>query len=90
MRVQLKRSKLLSQGKALEPQAGNLEQGELAVNYSSKDPALFIKQSDNTIVRLGGTSLDNLEETTLNPTTDFLVIERGGEFFKIKASDLIS
>ena len=88
MRVQLKRSKLLSDGKALEPQAGNMEQGELALNYNAKDPALFIKQSDNTVVRIGG-DLDNLEETGLNLQTDYIVIQRGEEFFKVKASDLI-
>ncbi len=88
MRVQLKRSKMLSNGKALEPNAENMEQGELALNYNSKDPALFIKQSDNSVVRVGDI-LRNLEETTLNAETDFVIIQRDDKFYKVKASDLI-
>ena len=88
MRVRLKRSKMLSNGKALEPNAENMEQGELALNYNSKDPALFIKQSDNSVVRVGDI-LRNLEETTLNTETDFVIIQRDDKFYKVKASELI-
>lgn len=79
---------MLSSGKALEPQAANMEQGELALNYNSKDPALFIKQSDNSVVRISD-HLSNLEEITLNAETDFVIIQRDDKFYKVKASSLI-
>ena len=52
MKIQLKRSNVLEGGKAKTPTAGQMEYGELAVNYNTGDPALFIKDSDNNIVRV--------------------------------------
>ena len=52
MKIQLKRSNVLEGGVAKTPTAGQMEYGELAVNYNSNDPVLFLKNSDDTIIRL--------------------------------------
>lgn len=54
MKIQLKRSNVLDGGQAKEPTAGQMEYGELAVNYNSTDPAVFLKNSDNAIIRIDG------------------------------------
>lgn len=52
-RLQIKRSNQLNeQGKAKPPLASNTEYGELAVNYNAVDPVLFIKDSNNKIIRI--------------------------------------
>ena len=52
MKIQLKRSNVLEGGAAKAPTAPQMEYGELAVNYNSEDPALFIKDSANGIIRI--------------------------------------
>ena len=52
MKIQLKRSNVLADGVAKEPTAGQMEFGELAVNYNANDPVIFIKDSSNNILRL--------------------------------------
>jgi hypothetical protein len=52
LKIQLKRSNVLEGGVAKTPTAAQMEFGELAVNYNVDDPALFIKDSDNNIVRV--------------------------------------
>ena len=52
MRIQLKRSNLLENGKAVEPDPNNMEPGELAINYNSKDPCLFIKTTDGSVLKV--------------------------------------
>ena len=54
MKIQLKRSNVLQDGAAKEPTAGQMEYGELAVNYNVNDPAVFIKDSNDNIVRIAG------------------------------------
>ena len=54
MKIQLKRSSVLDSGSAKQPEASQLEYGELAVNYNSTDPAIFLKASDNSIVQIAG------------------------------------
>ena len=55
MRIQLKRSStLLEDGSAKPPSSTQMEYGELAVNFNSADPAIFFKDTDSTIVRIGG------------------------------------
>ena len=53
-KIQLKRSNVLDTGKAKEPSASQMEYGELAINYNETDPAIFIKDSNNAIVRIAG------------------------------------
>ena len=52
MKIQLKRSNVLESGKAKEPTAAQMEYGELAVNYNTTDPVIFIKDSTDQIIRL--------------------------------------
>ena len=56
MKIQLKRSNVVegSPTAAKEPTAAQMEYGELAVNYSTQDPAIFLKDSSDQIVRIGG------------------------------------
>lgn len=53
MKIQLKRSNVLESGAAKKPTAAQMEFGEIAVNYNTADPTLFIKDSANGIVRIG-------------------------------------
>ena len=52
MKIQLKRSNQLEAGSAKEPSIAQMEYGELAVNYNTADPSLFIKDSADQIVKL--------------------------------------
>lgn len=52
MKLQLKRSNVLENGFAKEPTTAQMEYGELAVNYNSSDSCIFIKDSDNNIIRI--------------------------------------
>ena len=58
MKIQLKRSNVLDGGVAKEPTAGQMEYGELAVNYNNQDTAIFIKDSNDAIVRIAGSGYD--------------------------------
>ena len=52
MDIKLKRSADLDGSDAKQPQANQLQHGELAVNYNADDPALFLKDSSNTVKKL--------------------------------------
>lgn len=54
MKIQLKRSNVIEGGNAKQPTAEQMEFGELAVNYSVEDPAIFIKDTNDNIVRIAG------------------------------------
>jgi hypothetical protein len=54
VKLQLKRSNVLDGGKAKEPTPPYVEYGELCVNYNTSDPALFIKDSNDNIIRIAG------------------------------------
>ena len=54
MKIQLKRSNVLDSGSAKAPTDSQMEYGELAVNYSSIDPSIFLKTSSNNIVKIAG------------------------------------
>ena len=55
MRIQLKRSSvLLGDGSAKPPSSEQMDYGELAVNFSTEDPAVFFKNSDDEIIRISG------------------------------------
>jgi len=49
-KIQHKRSAVA--GKA--PQPADLDYGEIAVNYEATDPALYVKDSADNIVKLAG------------------------------------
>ena len=54
MKIQLKRSNVLDGAAAKEPTAAQMEYGELAVNYNSADPAIFLKNNLGNIIRIAG------------------------------------
>ena len=56
MKIQLKRSNVLDGSSAKAPTAGQMEYGELAVNYNTADPTLFIKDSNDNIIPIAGSS----------------------------------
>ena len=56
MKIQLKRSNVLETGKAKVPTSAQLDYGELAVNYNADDPTLFLKDSNDNVIKFGGTS----------------------------------
>ena len=74
MKIQLKRSNVLESGAAKQPTTAQMEYGELAVNYNSDDPAIFIKDSSNNIIRISGVGniaddgLTNVPDGTVPPT----------------------
>ena len=69
MKIQLKRSNVLADGVAKEPTAGQMEFGELAVNYNANDPVIFIKDSNNTVIRLTNTNqIVSWDDITDKPT----------------------
>ena len=59
MKIQLKRSNVLEGGAAKKPTAAQMEYGELAVNYNTADPTIFIKDSANGIIAI--TQFDDTE-----------------------------
>ena len=64
MKIQLKRSNVLENGSAKAPTAAQMEYGELAVNYNSSDPVIFIKDSSNGIIRL--TNIQEIGDGQIN------------------------
>ncbi len=51
MKIQLKRSSVLDGGVAKAPTADQMEFGELAINYNTGDPSIFLKDSAGNIVK---------------------------------------
>ena len=45
---------MLDGGSAKVPTSAQLEYGELAVNFNNADPVLFIKDSNNAVIRIAG------------------------------------
>ena len=70
MKIQLKRSSKLDGGVAKQPEPDQLEYGELAVNYASADPAIFIKDSTNNIVQIAGANSLTAVPTLNDVTTE--------------------
>ena len=68
MKIQLKRSNVLSSGAAKTPTASQLEYGELAVNYNNTDPAIFLKDSNNNVIRISG--VGNISDDGLTNVPD--------------------
>ena len=55
MKIQLKRSNQVeADGSAKQPTAAQMEYGELAVNYNTDDPAIFLENDTGQIVRIAG------------------------------------
>ena len=54
MKIQLKRSNVLEGSVAKQPSNDQMEYGEIAINYSQTDPAIFLKNANNDIIRIAG------------------------------------
>jgi hypothetical protein len=68
LKIQLKRSNVLASGVAKEPTAAQMEYGELAVNYNTADPVLFIKDSADGVIRLTNRAPDVLPDPIEGPS----------------------
>ena len=64
MKLQLKRSNVLVNGAAKTPTASQLDFGELAINYSANDPVIFLKDSNNQVIRISGIGLPDLSDSS--------------------------
>ena len=58
---------MLEGGVAKAPTAEQMEYGELAVNYNTTDPVVFIKDSSNGIIRLTNNTPDVIPEPLTDP-----------------------
>ena len=63
MKIKLKRSNQLVDGSAKQPPLDSMEYGELAVNFNSADPSIFVRASDGAgtdeIIKIAGVSTDD-------------------------------
>lgn len=69
MKLQLKRSNVLEGGFAKAPTTAQMEYGELAVNYNLDDPCIFLKDSNNNIIRISSKGVPALGDTNLQSGT---------------------
>ena len=66
MKIQHKRSEQLEEGLAKEPSSEFMEYGELAVNFNGVDPVIFLKDSDDNIVRIAGSNSRGINDGAIN------------------------
>ena len=88
MKLQLKRSAVLDSGSAKEPTAAQVEYGELCVNYNEGDPALFIKNSLDQIIRIAGAGAVGDGETPGGPVLPDTGNKPGDVFFNTTNNSL--
>ena len=96
MKLQLKRSNVLDGGSAKVPTAAQLEYGEVAVNYNGTDPVLFIKDSNDNVIRIagagapggGGGAGDGLEAITNGNSFDLAVKAQVGGGVAVEAAGI--
>ena len=81
MKIQLKRSNVQSAGVAKAPTAAQMEYGELAVNYNTADPVIFIKDSAGAIIRLTNDN-SSIDQDISDINNQIIVIE--GDISSIK------
>ena len=55
-KIQLKRSGVLDGEIAKKPSTDQMDYGELAVNYNAEDPSIFLKTTDDNIVKISGSN----------------------------------
>ncbi len=56
-KIRVKRSNVVTSGVAKAPTSTQMDYGEIAINYNTFDPVLFIKDSNNDVIRLTGNNL---------------------------------
>ena len=94
MKLQLKRSGVLDGGSAKAPTAAQMEYGELAVNFNDADPVLFIKDSNDAVIRIagagapggGGGAGDGLVEIPDGNSFDLAVLAEAGKGIGVSAN----
>ena len=87
MKIQLKRSNVLEDSAAKAPTSAQMAYGELAVNYNVSDPAIFLKASDDSIIKIAGadsagSGASTLQEVLTNGNTANKSIELDDASFK--------
>ena len=76
MKIQLKASDSLDNNSAKPPSSANMLDGELAINYNADDPSIFLKDSNNNIVKIAGknsyglTNFETVVTSSTNPPTN--------------------
>ena len=68
MKIQHKRSNQLDGGLAKQPTSEFMEYGELAVNFNETDPAIFLKDSNDNIVRIAGAGAEGVNDVIVSAT----------------------
>lgn len=86
MKIQLKRSSVLEGGAAKKPLPDQMQYGELAINYNSGDPTIFLKDSDNNIIGIEINKLGTIETGTTPPTEGNNI---GDLFFNTSTNELL-
>ena len=94
MKLQLKNSSALTGATSIEPSATQMLDGELAINYNSTDPRLYIKESDGTIGQVP--IVRSKEQLTINSngfiglgtTSPQTVVDLRSDDPKIRITDL--
>ncbi len=89
MKLQVKRSNVLESGAAKEPSAAQMEYGELAVNYNNGDPAIFVKDNTNNIIRIAGKGNVNSGDTPSGPIPPSTGNKIGDIFFDTTLNSLV-
>ena len=64
-KIQLKRSAILNGSTAQEPTSAQMQFGELAINYNEDDPSIFLKDSNDNIVRIAGNNAVGTTESDI-------------------------
>ena len=80
MKIQLKRSSTTTNGAAKAPTSGQMDYGDLAVNFAAEDPAIFVKDSNDNIIRISSIGMPDTNDPNEQPgTLDDRYINRAGD-----------
>ena len=86
LKIQHKRSAV----KAKAPQPTDLEYGEIAVNYESSDPCIYIKDSANNVRRIGAQSGVLVFKGTVAPTSTAPAAPATGSVYIMNAAGVMA
>ena len=76
MKIQLKASQTLDNNSAKPPSSANMLDGELAINFNANDPSIFLKDSNDNIVKIAGknsfglTNFETAVTASINPPSN--------------------
>jgi len=86
LKIQHKRSAV----KAKAPQPTDLEYGEIAVNYEASDPCIYIKDSANTVRRIGDQPGALVFQGSVAPTSVAPTSPRKGDVYVMNAAGVMA